>query len=314
MRSWMGLPDDKDPEEESQKTRVTRVDAMVTPTSSTRAYMIVVAGKTSVGKMFPISGELVIGRAGSADIVLDDEGVSRRHARVRLLDTGNVELEDLNSTNGTYYQGDRIQRQVLKDGDKVQIGSTAVLKFSYQDQLEEALQKNLYESATRDGLTRLYNKKYFQETLEKEFAYASRHRVPLAVVMLDVDHFKRVNDTYGHPAGDYVLQKLAQVVLTVVRAEDVVARYGGEELALILRQSPEDAANRCAERIRSEVAKTDFSHNGVRMPVTVSVGVATTLDKAANSASDLVSIADGYLYRAKRSGRNRVESRKAAAG
>jgi two-component system, cell cycle response regulator len=307
--------DEKDPEEESQKTRVTRVDAMVTPTSSSsRAYLIVVAGKTSVGKMFPITGELVIGRAGSADIVLDDDGVSRRHARVRLLPTGNVELEDLNSTNGTYYMGERISSQMLKDGDKVQIGSTAVLKFSYQDQLEEALQKNLYESATRDGLTRLYNKKYFQESLDKEYAYAARHRVPLAVVMLDVDHFKKVNDTYGHPAGDYVLQKLAQVVLGVVRAEDIVARYGGEELALILRQSTEEAANRCAERIRSEVAKTDFNHNGVRMPVTVSVGVATTLDKAANSASDLVSIADGYLYRAKRSGRNRVESRKAAAG
>jgi len=233
---------------------------------------------------------------------------------VRLLPTGNVELEDLNSTNGTYYLGERISSQMLKDGDKVQIGSTAVLKFSYQDQLEEALQKNLYESATRDGLTRLYNKKYFQEALEKEFAYASRHRVPLAVVMLDVDHFKKINDTYGHPAGDHVLQKLAQVVMGVVRTEDIVARYGGEELSLILRQSTEDAANRCAERIRSEVAKTVFSHNGVRMPVTVSVGVSTTLDKEAGSASDLVSIADGYLYRAKRSGRNRVESRKAAAG
>jgi len=306
--------DDKDPEEESQKTRVTRVDSMVTPSSATRAYLIVVAGKSSVGKMFPISGDLVIGRAGSADIVLDNDGVSRRHARVRLLPTGNVELEDLNSTNGTYYLGERISSQMLKDGDKVQIGSTAVLKFSYQDQLEEALQKNLYESATRDGLTRLYNKKYFQEALEKEFAYASRHRVPLAVVMLDVDHFKKINDTYGHPAGDHVLQKLAQVVMGVVRTEDIVARYGGEELSLILRQSTEDAANRCAERIRSEVAKTVFSHNGVRMPVTVSVGVSTTLDKEAGSASDLVSIADGYLYRAKRSGRNRVESRKAAAG
>jgi len=186
--------------------------------------------------------------------VLDDDGVSRRHARVRLMNTGNVELEDLNSTNGTYYMGERISRQMLKDGDKVQIGSTAVLKFSYQDQLEEALQKNLYESATRDGLTRLYNKKYFQEALDKEYAYAARHRVPLAVVMLDVDHFKKVNDTYGHPAGDYVLQKLSQVVLGVVRTEDIVARYGGEELALILRQSTEEAANRCAERIRSEVA------------------------------------------------------------
>ncbi|HVE85643.1 MAG TPA: GGDEF domain-containing protein [Myxococcales bacterium] len=310
----MAPPDDRDSEEESQKTRVTRVSSMVTPADVTRAYLIVVAGKSSVGKMFPITGDLVIGRAGSADIVLDDDGVSRRHARVRLLPSGNVEMEDLNSTNGTYFQGERITSQVLKDGDKVQIGSTAVLKFSYQDQLEEALQKNLYESATRDGLTRLYNKKYFQEALEKEFAYADRHKAPLAVVMLDVDHFKKVNDTYGHPAGDYVLQKLAQVILDLVRAEDVVARYGGEEMALILRQSTEEAANRCAERIRSEVAKTDFNHQGTRMPVTVSVGVATTLDKAATSASDLVSIADGYLYRAKRGGRNRVESRKAAAG
>src|SRR6185436_17210341 len=126
--------------------------------------------------------------------------------------------------------------QVLRDGDKVQIGSTAVLKFSYQDQLEEALQKNLYESATRDGLTRLYNKKFFQEALAKEFAYSSRHHVPMAVVMIDVDHFKKINDTYGHPCGDMVLSKLAQVLLGQVRAEDVVARVGGEEFSLILRQ------------------------------------------------------------------------------
>jgi diguanylate cyclase (GGDEF)-like protein len=302
-------PADTDTDTDTQKTRVTHVSQIQVQGSASSAYLIVVAGQSSVGKMFRVQGSMIIGRAGSADIVLDDDGVSRRHARVRVLPDGNVELEDLASTNGTYYQGQRVTHQILRDGDKVQIGSTAVLKFSYQDKLEEALQKNLYESATRDGLTRLYNKKYFVETLGKEFAHAFRHRAPLAVLLLDVDYFKQVNDTHGHPAGDYVLQKLALLLMQQVRTGDVVARYGGEEFALILRQSNEEEANLCAERIRADVAGTEFNYQGITIPVTVSVGLSTNEDRQAKEPQDLISIADGYLYRAKRAGRNRVESR-----
>jgi two-component system cell cycle response regulator len=303
-------PENAPPRGIEQQTRVTRISDIQGQPKATSAYLIVVAGQSSVGKMFRLKGEMVIGRAaGSADIVLDDDGVSRKHAKIRLLPDGTVELEDLSSTNGTYYQGQRVDRQVLKDGDKVQIGSTAVLKFSYQDQLEEALQKNLYESATRDGLTRLYNKKYFVEALQKEFAHASRHKAPLALMLLDVDHFKQVNDTHGHPAGDFVLQKLASVLMGQARAEDLVARYGGEEFALILRQSTEEAANHFAERIRADVAGTEFIFQGTSIPVTVSVGLSTIQDREVKRPEDLIAIADGYLYRAKRAGRNRVESR-----
>jgi two-component system cell cycle response regulator len=120
------------------------------------------------------------------------------------------QLVDLGSTNGTYLNGIKVNVATLQDGDKIQIGANTVVKFSIQDQLEEEYQRSIYESATRDGLTRIFNKKYFLDTLRKEFAYCLRHRVPLSLVMFDIDHFKKINDTFGHPAGDHVLQKVAR--------------------------------------------------------------------------------------------------------
>jgi two-component system, cell cycle response regulator len=302
-------PDEKDPENDTREEDTTTItlSASGKPASSEQsACLIVVAGKTSVGKMFKLDGEMIIGRAGSAQIVLDDEGVSRRHAKVSLLPDGRVQINDLGSTNGTYLRGKRIDAELLIDGDKVQVGSAAVLKFSYQDELEEALQKNLYESATRDGLTHVYNKKYFIEALAKEYAYAARHNTPLAVLMVDVDHFKQVNDRFGHPAGDFVLHALAQRLDELVRAEDVVARYGGEEFAVILRETPELRAVACAERVRAAIEKLDLSFRGFRIRVTVSVGVATTVDEKVPGPAELVAAADEHLYRAKAAGRNRV--------
>ncbi len=270
---------------------------------------LVVNGQASAGKMFKLRGEMYIGRTSTADIYLDDDGVSRRHAKVVVSSDGSVEVVDLRSTNGTYHNGARIPSHYLKDGDTIQIGSTTILKFSYRDALEEELQKNLYDSATRDGLTKAYNKKYFGEALKREFAHALRQQTPLTLVMFDIDHFKHINDRYGHPTGDFVLSKLASRVHDCIRAEDTLARYGGEEFALLLRDAPEKQGFACAERIRRTIEATEFAMEQAKIPVTSSFGVATFNGVEFTAPEQLIEAADQYLYKAKRGGRNRVESK-----
>src|SRR5262249_55615544 len=152
------------------------------------AYLIVISAKSAaaIGRMFKLEKpEIVLGRSAEADFRVEDDGISRRHAKLVISANGNFQLVDLGSTNGTYLSGTRVDIAELMDGDRIQIGTNIVLKFSLQDQLEEQYQKNIYESATRDGLTKIFNKKYFVDTLRKEFAYCVRHRVPLSLVMFD---------------------------------------------------------------------------------------------------------------------------------
>jgi diguanylate cyclase (GGDEF)-like protein len=270
-----------------------------------RPWLVVVSGPTSVGKMFSLESPLTLGRASDCDVSLDEDGISRLHARFGRRDDGTVYLQDLESKNGTYVNGERVETHVLRDGDKIQVGPISILKFSYQDVLDEALQRNLYESATKDPLTRVANKRALDDTLEREFAYARRHRTPLAVVMLDIDHFKRINDTFGHAAGDGVLRAMAQLVERSTRAEDFFARVGGEEFALVLRGLDERNAALFAERVRQLVVSSVFMEGETRVPVTISLGLACHAP-GQTTPEDLLRAADENLYRAKRDGRNRV--------
>jgi diguanylate cyclase (GGDEF)-like protein len=297
---------------EEDKTSVHTIEDLVKGTKKQSAYLIVISAKAAagVGKMFKLDKpELVIGRSVDCDLQIEDDGISRRHARLFRGVGGVMTVADLGSTNGTYLNGARVTEHPLTDGDKIQVGSNTVLKFSLQDQLEEQFQKSIYESATRDGLTGTFNKKYFLDALRKEFTYCLRHRLPLSVVMFDVDHFKKVNDTYGHPAGDYVLARLAEAVHGTVRTEDLFARYGGEEFALMLREAEEREALVCAERCRRAVEQTDFMINKIRVPVTISLGLSTLREAEYNRPEELLAAADLNLYRAKQGGRNRVEGR-----
>ena len=273
---------------------------------------IVIAGGT-VGMMYKLTkDDIYIGRATDAEVRVDDEGVSRRHARVSITPGQQVILVDLGSTNGSFVNGHRVQEQVLRDGDKVQIGSTTVLKFSYQDALEESFQRKLFDSAVKDGLTQIYNKKYFMDRIETDFAYAKRHRSPLTLLLFDIDHFKKINDTRGHPCGDHVLRELATLVKKTVRNEDVFARFGGEEFAVLMRDVDDAKGLILAERMRRLIEAHVFEFEGQRIPVTVSIGIGTmaanTNPPIADSA-ELVNRADQYLYNAKRAGRNRVEGK-----
>src|SRR5690606_143486 len=165
-----------------------------------RAYIIVLAGQ-NVGEMYKVTGEqMTLGRGGGADVRLVDGGISRFHAGIRVEADGLV-VEGLQSRNGTFLNGERITSRRLEDGDKIQLGRTTVLKFSFHDQLEESFQRKMFDSALRDGLTRAYNKRYFLDRLQSEMRFALRHRSPLALLLFDLDHFKGVNDTHGHLAG-----------------------------------------------------------------------------------------------------------------
>lgn len=268
--------------------------------------LVVISGKAA-GKMYKLThGTSVIGRGTDIEIILEDEGISRRHAQVVKLPDGHVSVEDLGSTNGTFVNGERMPAVVLKDGDKIRIGSTTILKFSYSDRDEEQYQKNLYDSATKDSMTGCYNKKFYTERLATEFSYSQRHNTPLSLAMLDIDHFKKVNDTHGHPAGDAILRHFAATVQKLVRAEDIVCRYGGEEFAIIYRQTPSEEAFRVAERIRKQVEADVCSFQGVAIPVTVSIGIATQKATRFAAPQELIAHADELLYRAKHGGRNRV--------
>ena len=271
-----------------------------------RACLTVITG-AAAGQIFKLSkGEAVIGRAPNAAIRVVDDGVSRNHARIRH-DSSGLFLDDLESRNGTYVNGARLSGStVLREGDKIQVGRTTVLRFAYHDDLDESFHENLVSSALRDPLTKLFNRRYLLDRLDSELKFARRHNTPLSLLMLDLDHFKRINDTQGHLAGDAVLTNLATVLTKAVRNEDVVARFGGEELAIILRAIPAEPAFSLAERLRKHVEQTVTRYDGRELRATVSIGVAGYPSTQAETIEELMEAADRALYRAKHDGRNRV--------
>jgi diguanylate cyclase (GGDEF)-like protein len=290
-------------------TRMAPAPGATQPGEGNAAYLVVLAG-SNVGEMYKVEKDrLVMGRADTADIRLFDEGISREHAQVVQdhSETGvRMILEDLGSTNGTFCNGTRVQRQVLAEGDKILLGSTTILKFSYQDKLDEMFQRQMSESALRDGLTKAFNKRYFNERVDGEYLAAVRSGSPLALLFLDIDHFKRINDAHGHPAGDYVLVELAKIAHGTLRNEDIFARYGGEEFAVISRATDVAEAESLAERLRRAVEEHTFTFEGKAIPVTISVGVARAPREGVGSPAELIALADETMYTAKRSGRNRV--------
>lgn len=272
-----------------------------------RAFVIVLSGDR-MGEMFALkdADRTTIGRGLQTDVRINDEGISRTHAVVEG-EAGTYYLSDAGSTNGTYANGNKVDRYELQEGDKIQIGASSVLKFTFHDDFDEDFQRNLYESALRDRLTGVFNRGYFNNRLESDVAFALRHGKPLSLVMFDVDHFKQINDSYGHPVGDSVLKELAERVATTTRSEDIFARYGGEEFALICRDVDALRAARAADRMMEVIGKKIFEAGGKEIEVTVSLGVADLSMLVEPAADPLIEAADAALYVAKRNGRNRVE-------
>ncbi len=275
------------------------------PGDGRRPVLVALAGPL-LGEVFVIGpAGLLVGRDPAAPVHLFDEGVSRRHARFEVID-GATRVVDLGSTNGTFVAGNRVRAHVLADGDRIRIGQTSVFKFTYQDPLEEACARQLLEAALRDPLTRAFNRRYFRQRLAAEMAYADRHKTPLALLIVDIDHFKMINDTLGHPVGDQVLVRLAEVIFTKIRLDDVLARWGGEEFTVIARDTNLDGALKLGERLRVAVAEALFEHEERPIEVRLSIGVAALPDPELRDLDAFVRRADEALFRAKRGGRNRV--------
>jgi diguanylate cyclase (GGDEF)-like protein len=283
-------------------------DAGPAPTARTRGVLTVLSGPET-GRVVPVSAKGVrLGRSEDCDLSFDDASLSRVHARVQRLMGAQFFLSDERSTNGTFVNGTRLTRATeLGDGDRIQLGTATLLRFAIVDEAEEAALVRVYQAGRIDGLTGIANRAAFDERLDKELAFAVRHGAPLSVALFDVDHFKKINDTFGHPAGDEVLKNVAGVLSGAVRTEDVVARYGGEEFVVVMRELDVGAARSLADRLRESIAAHLVEAAGQTIQLTVSAGVASLACCGPDaSKAAIVAKADARLYQAKQGGRNRV--------
>jgi len=295
-------------EQANLKTTIAASDPISERPDDEQMLLIVMTGN-SVGEMFPLNRSkalTVIGRDDAVDIKVMDAEISRQHAAIRFDVRGNCfVLADLNSRNGTQLNGEyRAGEAPLQIGDKIRLGNTTVLRVSSATETEAQYARQMYQAALRDGLTGSYNRRYLDDRLSAELAFAKRHQSPLTILLADLDHFKQTNDTYGHQAGDKVLTRFAALLESKVRAEDVVARYGGEEFMVLCRDTSEQQATVLAERLRMAVQTDHFVHHGHQIPVTVSIGIAGTIERGTYELRALVEHADKALYQAKGAGRN----------
>ncbi len=267
----------------------------------------------SRGLLFRLpQGDTLVGRERSlAQLVLSAAGVSRAHARLFHHEDGRVTIADLGSTNGTFVNGVKVEEKELRDGDTVSFGPNALMRLDFQDTVEQKLLTNLYDSATRDPLTGVLNKKCFEERFHGFYGLACRTGGQACLAMVDADRFKSVNDTYGHPAGDVVLKELARRFLETTRDSDVVARYGGEEFVFLLRDTDFEAASVILERVRAAIEEEPFTvplHDGTFEDIQVTVSIGAANISPDQNMEAILSAADSALYRAKEAGRNRVEA------
>jgi diguanylate cyclase (GGDEF)-like protein len=271
--------------------------------AASAACLVVILG-AEIGKRISLEDrDLVLGRSSSADVVLDIDNVSRNHASIVRSARGWI-LRDLDSTNGTFVNELPVRERLLRDGDQIRIGRS-MIKFLTSNNVEAQYHEEIYRLMTLDGLTQLHNRRFFQEAIEREFARSKRYGHPFCLVMFDLDNFKRINDTHGHLAGDDVLRRVGSLVATKVRTNDLVARVGGEEFAVILPEADRMGGVALAEKLRKMIASERFEHEGASIPVTISLGVAA-FASTYEACADLYKAADDRLYEAKRNGRNQV--------
>ncbi len=258
-----------------------------------------------LGRRHLLSRETIeLGRGPENHIVLGSDIVSRRHCRLEYRGT-HWYMVDLRSTNGTYINDELVDEYQLRPGDHIKIGDT-ILKYLSGSDVEGQYHETIYRMTIVDALTEVHNKRYLMDALEREIPRARRHRRPLSLVMFDIDHFKKINDDFGHLAGDSVLKELAGRMLARIRPDDVLGRYGGEEFIVILPETASDEAVSIADGLRKAIGDDMFYFEGQGISVSVSAGVAE-LDRRWDTFSFLKA-ADERLYLAKDAGRNQVYS------
>lgn len=267
-------------------------------------YLIIVDGDNA-GKIYSLDKKTItIGRSDEFDIQLADSSCSRKQAIIEFNDNNKPVLKDLDSTNGTFVNGAKITETNIEDGDKILLGFSSVFMFAIQDSLESKFQMNLYESSITDHLTGAFNQKYFLDTLSKAFSYSLRHHTSLGLLMLDIDFFKKINDTYGHVVGDIVLKEFVKRIENNLRNEDILCRYGGDEFAVIVRDFKYGFVKIVAERIRLFFDGRSINCKDHKINISVSIGAATIDNENIATPEDMIELADANLYKAKQSGGN----------
>jgi diguanylate cyclase (GGDEF)-like protein len=289
-------------------TRILDEPVLPEGTSGAPASLVVIYGG-ELGRRYPLGGTestvVEIGRALGNTIVIEADSVSRQHARLYPEGDGHF-VEDLGSTNGTLVGGERIEGpRRLAHGDLIKIGGV-VLRFLCGGDLESRYHEEIYRLTIVDGLTQVHNRRYYDDFLDREVARCSRSGGALSLVLLDLDRFKEINDGFGHLFGDRLLRQLAGIVQARVRREQLLARIGGDEFAVVLPDVPLDGALAFAEKVRQEVAAHPVTDRGRRLTTTLSIGVATL--EPGMSVAELIERADQSLYAAKRVGRDRVSA------
>ncbi|MEP6704109.1 MAG: GGDEF domain-containing protein [Acidobacteriota bacterium] len=258
--------------------------------------------------------EVILGRALEADVRINDAMVSRRHARINKVlnpETDQIDfvLTDLASRNGILVNGQKVTHDILQNGDKITIGEQ-ILRFDLLDEIDREYQQQIHRLISHDDLTGLLSSRSFFSELRREAARATSEGRPFCVMMMDVDHFKNVNDTYGHLTGSKTLEEIGGSIIEIMRSGDAAARFGGEEFAAFLLDAEVGQAMVGGERIRSVIEAQEFSVVRTGQPtskhhVTISIGVSA-FPHDSSDPIELIEMADSALYRAKREGRNRV--------
>jgi len=287
------------------KTRVTPLEDLKIPARMGQDCLVTIYSSDArqFGKRHVLGRQaLTIGRGSDNTLMLENDSVSRSHCRIEQRGSSFF-VCDLGSTNGTYVNDDLVTESQLRRGDQVKVGDT-ILKYLSGSDIEAQYHETIYRMTIVDGLTGVNNKRFLMETLEKEIPRARRHQRPLSFLMFDIDHFKLVNDNYGHLAGDFVLKDLAQLVKARLRPDDIIGRYGGEEFAVLLPETTLEGSAAIAEELRKMIDDHRFEFEQEIIDVSVSIGCAQLADDF--DVARFIKLADENLYRAKRGGRNQV--------
>ncbi len=248
--------------------------------------------------------EILVGRASISDISVGQRSVSSTHCKLTMNDKNEVFIEDLNSTNGTSINNEKIDPQksyMLKDQDQIKMGNVI---FKYVE--EGGPEAFAHGRNQMDDLTNIYNKAALISNGKEVFQRAKQLSSQLAVIVLDLDNFKVINDTYGHLAGDSLLKELASLIKNqVIRSEDFFARFGGEEFCILLCNKNKEEVSKIAERMRHIIEVHAFKHEQLTMSATVSIGVAL-LEPSTKTWEEFFEKADKAVYASKRNGKNQV--------
>lgn len=291
-------------EDKPDKTVIVNLKTETEKPTAQEPFLVAISGRET-GRAIPLKQKnLRVGREPECDLVIDSPHISRFHAELFWVGS-QLKIKDLGSTNGVFVNGQKVQEHLLHNGDKILFGTQMYYKIIYQDAVDQNYQQSLFKAANTDALTGLYNKRYFMECLEKEFSYSRRSLQPMSLILMDIDYFKKINDTHGHIAGDKILKSVGKLLSNQVRLENIACRFGGEEFAIILRGATPQQACIVADRIRVLIEKESVVSKSKELHFTVSLGVATFNGKNFSTAEDFMIRADELLYAAKQKGRNR---------